>query len=117
MDNKDQRIAEIDERIHDLREHGSMWAKAGGVGGRMAAQAYGEIKDLEMEKDDLINGTNNLGIKRKEEEIRQLKALRKEANFLKRMKYNKQITQQEAELEAMINTNPGPSESIEAKTK
>ena len=117
MDNKEQRIVEIDKRLSTLKEQSLMWSKAGGVGGRMAAQAYGEIKDLEMEKDDLINGTNNLGIKRKEEEIRQLKALRSEANFLKKMKYNKQITQQQAELDAMVNDNPGPSEPTETKTK
>lgn len=117
MDNdKEQRIEQIDKRIKDLEEQRSMWFKAGGPGVRMAMQSVGEIEDLKMEKDDLINGTNNLGIKMKEREISELKRLRDEASFLQSHKYKKQINEREAELERMV--QPVEDNAItETKTK
>ena len=38
---KEDRIAEIDERIKNLREHMSMWGRAGGHGGTMFMHAVG----------------------------------------------------------------------------
>ena len=98
MENKEERIKEIDKRIALLKDHTVMWGRAGGMGGKMAMQALTEIKELEMEKDDLINDTHNLEIRNKEREIKRLKALKEEAMFLKKMKYSKEISKQEEEL-------------------
>ena len=98
MNEKEMRINEIDKRIALLKDHTVMWGRAGGMGGKMAMQALAEIKQLEMEKDDLINGTNNLEISKKEIEIKRLKALKEEAMFLKKMKYSKEISKKEEEL-------------------
>ncbi len=98
MENKEERINEIDKRITLLKDHMVMWGRAGGMGGRMAIQAHQEIKELEMEKDDLINSTNNLEISKKEREIKRLKALKEEVMFLKKFKYSKEISRQEKEL-------------------
>ncbi len=102
---KNKRIKEIDERIVLLKDHMVMWGRAGGMGGRMAMQANQEIKELEIEKSDLINGTNNLAILKKEKEIKRLKALKEEAMFLKRIKYSKEISKQEEELEMLQKSN------------
>ena len=94
-----EELEKIEERIEDLKLHRGMWAKAGGVGGKMALQAITEIKLLEIKRDDIINGTNNYEITLKENEIKSLKHLKEQANILKKRKYSKQIKQSEEELE------------------
>lgn len=79
---KEQRIAEIDKRIQDLEQHREMWRNAGGPGKNMALQAGGEIRDLMMEKEDLINGTHNFEIVKTKREIAKLQDLKKEALFI-----------------------------------
>ena len=98
---KEERIKEIEQRIKGLEEHKAMWLRAGGVGGRMASDAVSEIKELELEKEDLINGTNNLEISRCQSKLAQLKRLRESANFIKKIQYNRQIKTAEAELQAL----------------
>lgn len=95
---KEDRIAEIDARIKDLKEHMVMWGRAGGQGGRMAMQAVGEIKVLELEKNDLINGTNNFTIYKIQKKIEELKLLKKKVSILKKLKYNSEIKKLEEEL-------------------
>ena len=102
---KNQRIIQIDKRIQDLEQHREMWRKAGGHGKNMALQAGSEIRDLMMEKDDLINGTNNLEIKKIEIKINQLKLLKEKANFIKKYKVNAEIKAATSELEALQNQN------------
>ena len=57
---KQNRINEIDERIKWLKQHATMWAKAGGRGGMMAMKAYSEIDELKLERYGLINGKDKL---------------------------------------------------------
>ena len=111
----EERIQAIDMRIQNLREQQSMWARAGGGG--MAMKALWEIADLEMEKNDIINGTNNLGITQKEREIERLKIMRNEDTLLKKFSYNKQINQKNIELQEMVKENPTPTAAIEEKEK
>ena len=88
-----------EKKINELKSQRGMWAKAGGVGGRMALQAMSEIKLLEIKRDDIIYGTHRYEVCLKEKEIKSLKLLREQATFLKRRKYSKQIKQSEEELE------------------
>ena len=95
---KEERISEIDARIEDLKEHAKMWIKAGGMGNKMAMQAYGEIEELEIEKEDLINGTNKLQIHLLNKKLIQLKVLKEESAFVMKLKYINQIKKAEEEL-------------------
>lgn len=98
---KQKRIEEIEERINNLREHRAMWGRAGGVGGKMAMQAVAEIEELELEKEDLLNGTNKLEIYRIQKRITQLKLLREQANILKKLHYNSEIKKAEEQLKSL----------------
>ena len=103
VQNKDKRIHEIDTRITDLTEHMIMWRKAGGVGGGMAMHALSEIKELELEKYDLINGTNKLEILRTQKKLNSLRILRDKAKFIKRFRYNSEIKEVEGKLKILQN--------------
>ena len=98
---KEERVRELDKRIADLKEHASMWAKSGGRGGMMAMNAHAEVKELELERYDLINGTNKLAIYRIEKELERLTYLRRDANMFQRMSYNSKIKKLEKELYAL----------------
>lgn len=100
-ENKQNRIKEIEERIKDLEAHSIMWARAGGRGGKMALQADAEIKELKLEKEDLINGTNKLPIYKFEKEIDRLKSLKEYANIFKKMTYNHKLKKLEEELKPL----------------
>jgi len=115
---KEERIKEIDERIVDLKEHATMWARAGGRGGMMAMDARAEVKELELEREDLINGTNKLAIYRIEKELERLTYLRRDANVFQRVVYNSKIKKLEKELYALKDKDrnisvPNESELIE----
>lgn len=115
---KQERIQEIDERIKGLSEHAGMWAKAGGRGGRMLIDAYAEIKELELEREDLINGTNKLEIYRIERELRSLISLRSDANIFQKISYNSKIKKLEKELYSLKEKDRDikvSSESLEAE--
>lgn len=102
MENMEQeRINEINRRIKDLNEHMVMWSKSGGVGGRMAIEASEEIKELELEKEDLLNGTNNLKVYRIQKRLEQLRAQKKYAILFKKMLYSSKIKKAEAELQSL----------------
>lgn len=98
---KEERVRELDGRIADLKKHESMWAKAGGHGGMMAMNANAEVKELELEREDLINGTSKLAIYRIEKELERLTYLRRDANIFQRMSYNSKIKKLEKELYAL----------------
>ena len=111
---KQKIIDEINQRIEDLKAQRVMWSKAGGRGQMMAMQAIGEIKSLELEredllkeieleKQDLLNGTNNLEIYKIQKRLEQLKQLKKEANFIKKIKYNFEIKKVEDEYQSFHN--------------
>ena len=92
-------IEEIEARIQDLKIHQMMWRKAGGVGPNMALKAEIELQDLEIKKQDILNGTNNYEIIKKEREIKRLKNLRNKAIIFQKRKYGKKIAAIEKELE------------------
>ena len=58
-DNKDEITTEYKKRIEDLKEHSSMWFRAGGMGGKMAMNAREEISYLEGIVKDLENDTTD----------------------------------------------------------
>ena len=99
--NEQERIDQINQRIKNLKEHMVMWGKAGGVGGRMVTQAIAEIEELELEKEDLLNGTNNLMIYKTQKRLNQLKLLKEDANLIKKLQYNSEIKKAEAELQSL----------------
>ena len=99
---KEKRLAEIDQRIEDLEAHAKMWGNARGVGGNMMIQAWAEINDLKLEREDLINGTHNLEKHKREKEIERLNVLLEQAKFIKKIKYRKELKAQEEALNALI---------------
>lgn len=107
MDNSTkERINKIDEEITELRSHAIMRARAGGRSNQVI-DTLERVKELELEKEDLINGTNKLAQYKKEkrirnlkDEIEQLKALKKEVNIFKKKQYDSKIEDLEKELRA-----------------
>ena len=84
-------INKIDKRIKDLEEHIPLWLKAKGLGKKMAINAFSEIKELQLKKEDLINGTHKYEIYKIKIEINQLNALKENANIIKKIQYNYNI--------------------------
>ena len=111
------KIDEIDDKIEDLRDHQSMWFHAGGHGGRMAMQAHQEIHDLEMQKEDLMNGTHKYEIHELEMKKRRLLALKKESSLFKRSKISKSIKEVDQELEELLSTESEEKVDEESKIK
>lgn len=106
MENENEaRIHEIDKILEELTSHRSMWAKSGGMGGKMALEANNRIEELKREREALLNDTNNIGISKKYALLRELKELRKEASFLKKMKYNFEIKKVEGQIQDFRNNS------------
>lgn len=59
------------------------------------------MKELELTREDLINGTNKLAIYKLEKELERLTYLRRDANVFKKMMYNSKIKKLEKELYAL----------------
>ena len=95
---KEKRMKEIDDRIEGLSARRDMWFKAGCRGGMMAMQADCEIKELKLEKEDLINGTHKLPIYRIEKELERVTYLRRDANIFQKVVYSSKIKKLEKEL-------------------
>ena len=98
---KEERIKELDERIKDLDLHIGIWIKAGARGGMMAMRGEAELKELKLEREDLISGTNKLAIYKIEKELERLTYLRRDANIFQRLVYNSKIKKLEKELYAL----------------
>jgi hypothetical protein len=64
-----------------------------------------EINELELKKEDLINGTNNYAIEGKKREIEKLIKLRKEASLIGKIKYIRRLRKEEQALEELQNKN------------
>ena len=56
---EERKIEEIKNRIEELREHQTMWARSGGVGGKMALKAESEIAELKKTIVRIKNGTQD----------------------------------------------------------
>ena len=94
-----RRLLEIDKRIEDLENHITMWLKAGGRGSRMAGDARQEIANLKLEKERILDGTQEK-IDKIEEKIAELKVLKsqcKALQILKKAKINKEINYYEVQ--------------------
>jgi hypothetical protein len=78
-----------------------MWGKAGGRGSMMALQAQEEIKQLELEKNDLENGTNNLDIYLAEKKLKSLQYQKEDAFLIKKWIISNKIKRQEKELNTL----------------
>ena len=100
-DNKQKRINEINEKIENLREHAMMWEKSSSRGGKLMMTVHTEIQELELEKEDLINGTNKLRIYKIEKEIRYLNAIKSNINIFKNLMCNREIKKLENELRSL----------------
>jgi hypothetical protein len=94
------RIRQIDARLKDLKEHQVMWARAGGVGNKMAMDAQKEIGTLMAEKERILSGRQQ-----KIDDIKQvqqtLEALKKKASLLKKRSYAKEIKDIDKEIEEL----------------
>lgn len=95
-----KRLKEIDDRIEHLKDHMTMWSRAGGRGGAMAMQALGEINELKREKERILNGTQ-AKIDDIEQQIEILKSIKRrisKLNIFKQMEYTKEIKEQEQQI-------------------
>lgn len=106
----ENRLKEIDQRINDLQEHIMMWARAGGD--KLAMRGLDEISALKKEKEkletqiklakeDKENGTNKLESYLIRCKIEELKELKKQVNFIKKLKLNSQISNEEHRLQTL----------------
>ncbi len=95
-----KRVEEIEERIKGLKEHQTMWRKAGGVGPRMALDAQREISELESEKRRILSGLQQ-HIDSVKETKETLELLKKKNSILKRNKYSKEIKKLDKELDEL----------------
>lgn len=64
-----------------------------------------EYTMLQIEEDDLVNGTDNLSIKKKELELKELKEAKEKARLIKKIKYIQRINKAENELEELKTNN------------
>lgn len=96
-----KRIEEIEKRIQELEKHIKMWRQAGGRGSMMALQAQEEIKQLELEKNDLENGTNKLDIYLAEKKLTSLQYQKEDAYLIKKWIISNKIKRQEKELNTL----------------
>ena len=100
-----ERIESLDKEIRELKEHAIMRARAGHGGSNSVMTELERVKELELEKEDLINGTDKLSTYRSEKrireiesEIRELKVLKDASNFLKKKQYDSELAALEKEL-------------------
>jgi hypothetical protein len=96
-----KRIEEIEKRIQELEKHMKMWRQAGGRGAMMALKAQEELKQLELEKNDLENGTNNLDIYLAEKKLKSLQYQKEDAYLIKKWIISNKIKRQEKELNTL----------------
>ncbi len=94
------RIVWIDDRIKALEEHRTMWARAGGVGGRMAMQAIREVAELKEEKARIYKGTQQKIdiIREKMEKIDRELVETSRLHFIKRLMLKKQQEKYDEEI-------------------
>lgn len=90
-----ERLNELNERLKELISHSSMWAKSGGMGGKMAMQAQQEIEDLKAERTRILNGTQEK-YEQIQDKINELKELKRQCHiiqFIKKKQLDNEITQ------------------------
>ncbi|MEE3343539.1 MAG: hypothetical protein VZS44_05570 [Bacilli bacterium] len=92
-DYKKKELERIDKRIEKLKQH----ICSIGHDEDQPNSPTKELKQLELEKEDLINGTHKLENFKLKERIRTLEQLKSEASILNKSKYNKLIKEAEEE--------------------
>ena len=100
---KEKRIQEIDKEIEDLEKRKSEWLDDDSFGFHLTFILDHDIAKLQLEKGDLLNGTNNYRIYQLEREINMLKMLRDQALFIGKISYGLKIKKTEKELESCKN--------------
>lgn len=100
---KEKRIQEIDKEIEDLEKRKFEWLDDDSFGFHLTFILDHDIAKLQLEKGDLLNGTNNYRIYQLEREINMLKMLRDQALFIGKISYGLKIKKTEKELESCKN--------------
>ena len=84
---KEEKILAISEKIVDLQEQLDNKKTSNELFNKVTQ----EITLLQIEKDDIINGTNNLEIKKQEIKIEELNKAKEQSGLIKRIKYVQRI--------------------------
>ena len=114
MDNYDkERLERIDKRIEELKQHICQIGRAG----RQPNSSMEELEQLELEKEDIINGTHKLANYKLKERIRTLEQLKSEASIFKKNKYTKLIKEAEEERLRLKELDSTKKNSQEEKPK
>lgn len=100
---KEKRIQEIDKEIADIEKRKAEWQNGDKFGLHFAFILDHDIARLQLEKGDLLNGTNNYRIYQLEREISMLKMLKEQALFVGKISYGIKIKKTEKELESCKN--------------
>ncbi len=94
---KEEKILAISEKIVDLQEQLDNKKTSNEIFNKVTQ----EITLLQIEKDDIINGTNNLEIKKQEIKIEELNKAKEQSGLIKRIKYVQRINKAKNELEQL----------------
>ncbi len=94
---KEEKILAISEKIVDLQEQLDNKKTSNELFNKVTQ----EITLLQIEKDDIINGTNNLEIKKQEIKIEELNKAKEQSGLIKRIKYVQRINKAKNELEQL----------------
>ena len=94
---KEEKILAISEKIVDLQEQLDNKKTSNEIFNKVTQ----EITLLKKEKDDIINGTNNLEIKKQEIKIEELNKAKEQSGLIKRIKYVQRKKKKKNELEQL----------------
>ena len=94
---KEEKILAISEKIVDLQEQLDNKKTSNELFNKVTQ----EITLLQIEKDDIINGTNNLEIKKQEIKLEELNKAKEQSGLIKRIKYVQRINKAKNELEQL----------------
>ena len=94
---KEEKILAISEKIVDLQEQLDNKKTSNEIFNKVTQ----EITLLQIEKDDIINGTNNLEIKKQEIKLEELNKAKEQSGLIKRIKYVQRINKAKNELEQL----------------
>lgn len=83
-----KRIKEIDTLIEGLKKYIDVCLPLGGLYRKFALRVQERIKELELEKDDLIHGTNKLELYQLKKQLQSLKSTTKQAKNFVDLYYN-----------------------------
>lgn len=112
-DNKEEIIKGHKKGIENLKEHSSMWFRAGGMGGKMAMNAREEISYLEGIVRDLESGTTDFLSSLYEKKLEYLNLIKKGASIFQLKKIEALEKKSKEDMEAnMQNIEERKSKTI-----